>query len=155
MNGDFKLVMRQGPQPGQTFVPDQDSLILGRDPSSNIVIDASGVSRQHARITRYGGQIVIEDLQSANGTFVNGIRLAESHTLAHGDVISLGGVVTFIKLSRRLRPLSAVGAFLWARNSDVALLVIDSASSHGGSAQATTYDFVLFDDHLYTIYSPP
>jgi hypothetical protein len=95
MNGNFKLIMNQGPQPGRTFVLDRDLLILGRDPGCNIVIDALEVSRQHARISRYGGQIVIEDLRSANGTFVNGIRLTGPRTLVNGDVISLGGVVTF------------------------------------------------------------
>jgi hypothetical protein len=94
-NGGFRLVMNQGAQPGQTFVLSQDLIILGRDPSSSIVIDAMEVSRQHARLTRYGGQIVIEDLRSANGTFVNGLQLTEPRPLANGDVISLGGVVTF------------------------------------------------------------
>jgi len=94
MNGSFKLVMNRGPQTGQTFVLDQDLLILGRDPSSSIVINDPEVSRQHARITRYGGQIVIEDLRSSNGTFVNGMRLTGPRTLANGDVIGLGGVVT-------------------------------------------------------------
>jgi hypothetical protein len=87
--------MNQGPQPGQVFVLDQDSVVLGRDPSSGIAVDALQISRQHARITRYGVQMVIEDLRSANGTFVNGIRLTGPRTLVSGDVISLGGVVTF------------------------------------------------------------
>jgi pSer/pThr/pTyr-binding forkhead associated (FHA) protein len=68
MNRGLRLVMNQGPQPGQIFVLNQDSIILGRDPSSGIVVDALQISRQHARITRYGGQMVIEDLRSANGT---------------------------------------------------------------------------------------
>jgi hypothetical protein len=95
MNGDFKLIVNQGPQPGRTFVLDRDLFILGRDPGCNIVIDAPQVSRQHARIRKYGGQVVIEDLRSANGTFVNGMRLTGPRTLVNGDVISLGGVVTF------------------------------------------------------------
>jgi hypothetical protein len=95
MNRGLRLVMNQGPQSGQIFVLNQDSIVLGRDPSSGIVVDALQISRQHARITRYGGQMVIEDLRSANGTFVNGIRLTGPRRLVNGDVISLGGVVTF------------------------------------------------------------
>ena len=95
MNGSFKLVMHQGPWPGQTFVLNQDLTILGRDASSSIAIDVPAVSRQHARIIRYGERFVIEDLRSANGTFVNGILLTAPHALVHGDTISLGGAVTF------------------------------------------------------------
>ncbi len=94
MTDDFRLVMSQGPQPGQTFPLDKDSLTLGRDPGNDIVINDPQVSRQHARITRQGGLMVIEDLGSTNGTFVNGMRLTGPHTLVSGDVIGLGDAVT-------------------------------------------------------------
>jgi predicted component of type VI protein secretion system len=94
MTDDSRLVMRAGPQPGQTFVLDQDSLTLGRDPGNEIAIGDPQVSRQHARITRQGGLTVIEDAGSTNGTFVNGLRLAGPHALTDGDVISLGDAVT-------------------------------------------------------------
>jgi pSer/pThr/pTyr-binding forkhead associated (FHA) protein len=53
---------------------------------------ASGVSRLHAVIRRGISQIVLTDLESANGTFVNGKRIKpnEEQALAHGDVIALG-----------------------------------------------------------------
>lgn len=94
MTDSSRLVMSQGPQPGQTFALDQDLLTLGRDPGNNIVINDPQVSRQHARITRQGDLMVIEDMGSTNGTFVNGMRLTGPHTLANGDVISLGDTVT-------------------------------------------------------------
>jgi hypothetical protein len=94
MNGDSRLVVSQGPQPGQTFMLDQDLLTLGRDPASHVVINDPQVSRQHARITRQGGMMILEDLGSTNGTFVNGMRLTGPHTLADGDVIGLGDAVT-------------------------------------------------------------
>jgi predicted component of type VI protein secretion system len=89
-----RLVMTQGPQPGQTFALDQDLLTLGRDPNNVIVINDPQVSRQHARITHQGGRIVLEDIGSTNGTFVNGMRLTNPHALANGDVVGLGDVVT-------------------------------------------------------------
>jgi hypothetical protein len=88
-----RLVMNEGPQPDQTFVLDRDRLTIGRDPNNDIVINDPQVSRQHARIRRQGGLTVIEDMGSTNGTFVNGMRLANPHTLANGDSISLGDAV--------------------------------------------------------------
>jgi hypothetical protein len=91
----FQLVMNQGPQPGQSFPLNQDVVTLGRDPSNTIVISDPQVSRQHARIARRGGPLVLEDLGSTNGTFVNGMRLMGAHSLSAGDVIGLGEAVTF------------------------------------------------------------
>jgi hypothetical protein len=94
MTDSSRLVMSQGPQPGQTFILDQDHITLGRDPGNDIVIGDPQVSRQHARIKCQDELTVIEDLGSTNGTFVNGMRLTGPHTLANSDVIGLGDVVT-------------------------------------------------------------
>jgi pSer/pThr/pTyr-binding forkhead associated (FHA) protein len=88
------LIMTEGPQAGQHFVLDQDWTTIGRDPGSNIVVVDPQISRQHARITRQQGFLVIEDLGSTNGTFVNGARLTRAHTLVAGDVVGLGNSVT-------------------------------------------------------------
>ena len=94
MADSARLVMSEGPQSGQTFMLDQDSLTVGRDPHNDISISDPQISRQHARIVRRGDQMVIEDVGSTNGTYVNGMRLSGPHTLASGDVIGLGDVVT-------------------------------------------------------------
>jgi len=93
MTNDSRLVMSQGPQPGQTFMIDKDVMTLGRDPSNDIVINDPQASRQHVRITRRGNLMVIEDLGSTNGTFANGVRLTGPHTLSNGDAIGLGDSV--------------------------------------------------------------
>jgi len=93
MTDGFRLVMTQGPQPGQTFTLTKDVMSVGRDPSNDIVINHPQVSRQHARLIRQGGVVVLEDLGSTNGTFVNGVRLTAPHTLTNGDVIGLGEAV--------------------------------------------------------------
>lgn len=64
---------------------------VGRDASANFVVSGdSGVSRQHAEITVQGDDIVINDLGSTNGTFVNGVRLSAPVTLRPGDTVIFG-----------------------------------------------------------------
>jgi hypothetical protein len=67
---------------------------MGRDPSNEIAISDPQVSRLHARVYLSEGMLVVEDMGSTNGTFVNGVPLAEPKTLAPGDVIGLGDAVT-------------------------------------------------------------
>jgi len=65
---------------------------LGRDPDGEVVIDAAAavVSRRHAEIQKTGGQFLISDLKSFNGTLVDGKRITEPVALFDGDEIQLG-----------------------------------------------------------------
>ena len=67
-------------------------LSIGRDAGNDLVLDESTVSRQHALLTFVDGRWLIEDRGSANGTFVNGLRLplGAGHPLRHGDRIGVG-----------------------------------------------------------------
>jgi DNA-binding response OmpR family regulator len=56
----------------------------------DVIAQLSLVSRQHARIERQGVRYLLTDLGSANGTYVNGQRLAEPRLLLDGDLIGLG-----------------------------------------------------------------
>ena len=62
---------------------------IGRAPGCDIVLDDRNVSRRHAEIRRRGPVVVLVDLDSTNGTIVNGRRVRE-HPLADGDRITLG-----------------------------------------------------------------
>jgi len=78
--------------------------IAGRDALCSVVIDATTVSRRHARITVLSGTATIEDLDSTNGTHVNGTRISAPTRLAAGNEIALGTAV----LSVRMRDSSAL-----------------------------------------------
>lgn len=65
--------------------------LIGRDPESAVWIDASIVSRRHARLVVDDTGVTIEDLGSHNGTAVNGDRLEGTRRLVHGDEIRIGG----------------------------------------------------------------
>ena len=69
-------------------------VILGRSAACNIVAEASAVSKMHARIERTSLELIIEDLGSANGTFVNGVQ-QRTALLSNGDTIALAGVESY------------------------------------------------------------
>jgi hypothetical protein len=83
------LILREGQGVGTRWVIDHDNMIIGRGEDSDVVLPSRQVSRHHARIRRSGGQHILEDLNSKNGTFVNGQELIESYTLQDGDEIQI------------------------------------------------------------------
>ena len=74
-------------------------VVVGRSPSSDIVIAEPFVSATHARFTLQGPALVLEDLNSTNGTLVNGHLIGEPVTLRDGDEVQVGDVV--MRVSRR------------------------------------------------------
>src|SRR4051812_34309067 len=90
----FRLIVRRGPQPNQSYDLNKDIVTLGRDITNDIVINDPEVSRHHMRLTRGAGGFTVEDLGSTNGTFVNGQRLTGARPLRPGDMIGLGETVT-------------------------------------------------------------
>ncbi|WP_437929461.1 sigma 54-interacting transcriptional regulator [Sorangium sp. So ce291] len=74
-------------------LPRDGSLIVGRSPEADIRIDARGVSRQHARVIIAKGEVHIADLNSHNGTLVNGHHLAGSRVLYPGEVVAVGDTI--------------------------------------------------------------
>jgi DNA-binding response OmpR family regulator len=83
------LLVTEGRKPGQRVFMDRPELIIGRDEQCDLVIDDRQVSRHHARIRRDAGQYILEDLNSKNGTFLNGQELDEPHHLQDGDEIQI------------------------------------------------------------------
>ncbi len=86
----YRLVIRQGPNPGQIFVLDRSEVSIGRDIANDIVINDAEVSRKHALLTLEADRYKIEDLNSTNGTYIDGQRLIGPHILAIGEVIMFG-----------------------------------------------------------------
>ncbi|MBQ3266461.1 MAG: FHA domain-containing protein [Atopobiaceae bacterium] len=74
-------------------------VVVGRSPSSDIVIAEPYVSSTHARFTLQGPALVVEDLESTNGTFVNGHPIEQPVTLRDGDEVQVGD--TIMRVSRQ------------------------------------------------------
>lgn len=81
------------PYPGHSYAIKTTGTKIGRDPTKNhIVVDNEGVSREHAWIGVEGGRVVVKDLNSLNGTYINsteGSRV-KSEPLKDGDTIIIG-----------------------------------------------------------------
>ena len=66
---------------------------LGRAPRADFIVDAALVSRVHCRLTALaGGELEIRDLESTNGTYVNGERVETARRLTPGDRLQVGRV---------------------------------------------------------------
>lgn len=87
-----KLIALAGPLKGTIFELAADTLSLGREASNGVQVNDLSVSRRHCLISRQGGQYSVSDLDSFNGTFVNGVPVKE-HVLAHGDQIAIGDIL--------------------------------------------------------------
>src|SRR5687768_16409298 len=99
------LITLQGPEVGRRFSLDGDITLLGRQYDAPVCLTGKAVSRQHAQILRRDSTFFVEDLDSSNGTFLNGMRLpahvpspfSERDTLQIGPYVfslHLGGVTS-------------------------------------------------------------
>jgi serine phosphatase RsbU (regulator of sigma subunit) len=80
----------KGPDVGRQYTLEPATIILGRQLDSTICLEAQAVSRHHARIVRQDGSYFVEDLQSSNGTFVNGKRVRNQVPFNEGDTLQVG-----------------------------------------------------------------
>jgi len=86
------LYILQGPDKGRTFQTHDEAALVGRS-ADDIPLTDQTVSRQHARLRPENGAWVLEDLGSANGTYVNGVRITKPQSLKHGDQIRVGSTL--------------------------------------------------------------
>jgi serine phosphatase RsbU (regulator of sigma subunit) len=95
------LVVLEGTTPGKRLEIGAESITIGRGAKQTLVCDDGDVSRLHARVSLVNGAVIVEDLQSTNGTFVDAARITGITTLKEGCRLRLGGQV--IKYERRSR----------------------------------------------------
>jgi pSer/pThr/pTyr-binding forkhead associated (FHA) protein len=84
------LRLRTGPNAGKVYDV-RSALRLGRHPYNEVSVNDPAVSRYHCWITIEEGKVLVEDLASANGTFLNGERVTTRIPLKAGDVLRVGG----------------------------------------------------------------
>jgi serine phosphatase RsbU (regulator of sigma subunit) len=87
------LVTLKGPNAGRRFALDRPCTDLGRHAASMICLESQAVSRHHARILQERDEYFVEDLNSSNGTFLNGKRIAGRMALGERDTLQIGPYV--------------------------------------------------------------
>jgi predicted component of type VI protein secretion system len=86
----YQMVMKTGPAPGKIFPLEKTEIAIGREAGSDVYINDVEVSRRHARLASQFGDYLLEDLESTNGSFVNGQRITGQRILKPGDTVFLG-----------------------------------------------------------------
>jgi len=86
-----RVIVINGDDAGAAYTV-KATVSFGRAESNTIVLRDAKVSRQHAQIQQQGSEYVVVDLNSSNGTYVNGQRI-EEHVLSNGDEIQIGDAI--------------------------------------------------------------
>jgi pSer/pThr/pTyr-binding forkhead associated (FHA) protein len=94
-----KLALRV-PNTGEV-IPFSGEVIVGRGAAADIALDHSTVSRRHASLRLDGATVVVRDLDSANGTWLNEERVFDATRAEHGDVLRLGVVELRLEIDAR------------------------------------------------------
>jgi pSer/pThr/pTyr-binding forkhead associated (FHA) protein len=93
----YQLLVQKGPAPGKVYTLNKETMVMGRDPASDIVIEDLEVSRQHARMLRTPAGYQLQDMGSTNGSFVDGQRLGGTPVaLVAGQLLLLGSNVELV-----------------------------------------------------------
>src|SRR6516164_5135088 len=99
------LIIQLPGLPSVEHIVRENTITLGRMKGNSIALSDSSVSLSHAKITRVGDDFFLKDLNSTNGTMLNGQSISEAR-LRDGDQLKFGEVIAYF----RLEPLSAPAA---------------------------------------------
>lgn len=114
-----------GPQAGLIYPIKEGKHTLGRAPSCDVKIASNSVSKEHATLLAVGDKLILSDLDSRNGTFVNGVKI-QNQRLNPGDKVSLHDVLVDILQTTGEQALAApalapTGLPAWAGNAALRL----------------------------------
>jgi DNA-binding NtrC family response regulator len=84
------LLVLTGDTSSRLEIAAQGVVQVGRDPQCEIVLDDAAASRRHAKLVNADGRLTVTDLDSRNGTQVNGERIIGAQVLTRGDIVSIG-----------------------------------------------------------------
>lgn len=93
------LIVVEGGRAGQVFRLEYEVHVIGRGEEADLLVLDPEISRMHARFKRHEEHYIIEDLRSANGTWINDARVVDRQLLMPGDRLRLGQTEFIIRYS--------------------------------------------------------
>lgn len=107
----MQLVVQSGAEPGRVYELTGQTMIIGRQSGNEVVVPDEQVSRRHAQVEDRSGVLVIADLDSSNGTYVNGTRISSPQALQPGDTLQVGTTVLKVVEPQPKAALSSTQSF--------------------------------------------
>jgi pSer/pThr/pTyr-binding forkhead associated (FHA) protein len=143
---DVKLVLEKGAHKAQVFKLRSRETVIGRRQGCHLRVPADSVSRRHCRLIFHNDYLVIEDLASVNGTYVNGVLIA-GRTIVHpGDRITIGSLTFLVKyqltpkaIERLLDEKQKEGELLPTFDANESSLPVALADADEEAPKATKY----------------
>jgi pSer/pThr/pTyr-binding forkhead associated (FHA) protein len=96
---EVTLIVLEGRHRGQKIVLPRTQFVVGRDDSCHLRPLSTDVSKFHCAIARLGDRILLRDLRSKNGTFLNDRRVSGTRRVAHGDILRVGPLKFLFQLA--------------------------------------------------------
>ena len=144
---------------GSRFSIKRKALTVGREPESAVMLPLDAVSRRHALVKRHRRSIIVQDLDSTNGTYVNGERVDGERVLCHGDLVAfstaifkfLSGTSVEAAYHEAIYRLTIMDGLTEAYNSRYMLEYLNRELARG-SRRGQPLSLVMFDlDHFKDI----
>ncbi|HEY6909451.1 MAG TPA: ATPase, T2SS/T4P/T4SS family [Myxococcales bacterium] len=120
----FDIVVREKAGPGRRLELESRDITVGRAEENDICLPRRNISKKHTRIAVENGAVVVSDLASTNGTWVNGTKLDAPRAVGPSDRIHIGDFVLTVEPKR-------------LASGDPKRLAIEDPSGHAGAARAT------------------
>jgi pSer/pThr/pTyr-binding forkhead associated (FHA) protein len=128
-------ILLQGPSSWEAvgdILIEKFPFVIGRCSGSDRPLAMIFVSRYHCRFSLRDKDVIVEDLESSNGTFVNGKRISAPTVVSHGDELSLGPLA-FKLIMQGISHETAEQAKLGLTNNDMTTLMVPSSPREGPS----------------------
>src|SRR5262245_26476526 len=100
----------QGARTRVVPLPGAKEVTFGRLPTCTVHVEHDSVSRTHARVVKRGAHVTVEDLDSRNGTWINGKRIKGPQRVSPGDEIVVGPATAILAITTSMRRRSVVGS---------------------------------------------
>ncbi len=122
------LLVLAGKQKDREIVLPETLFVIGRDPLCHLRPHSILVSRRHCAIARWGTKVLLRDLKSGNGTFLNHKRINEQVEVHHGDILQVGDLIFSFQIKSKTDAVEKLteDSILWLIEDPNESAVLDS-----------------------------